>query len=289
MRGVAGVYLLSNSRVNFKGQAKPRGLFRKHEQSPLPGDIVEYKSSEDPDIPWVITDILDRKNQLKRPPMANLDMVFLTASAEFPRVDYNYLDRMLAYAMNNNIEPVLILTKCDLENTQGQIDYFTDYFSPTGFKIYYISLVDDTYLGALADYIEDKLVAFAGQSGVGKSTLMNRLMGKDHLETGAVSKQGGRGKQTTRSTEIYEMAGGYLADTPGFQTLDIQNMDLEPRDLAQAYPEIVAIADHCRFADCRHMGEPGCAIGDSNIHPDRLNTYRKLRQDLEDHEKYGKY
>lgn len=286
LRGVAGVYLLHNPETGFKAKAKPRGLFRKFDQSPLPGDLVEYESSDDPGIPWVITRILERKNELRRPPLANLDKLFLTAAAELPRADYHYLDRMLACCMFEGIEPILLLTKCDLPGTEEAIEYFKAYYGPSGFSYYLVSLEDDKVLSCLREHTHASLVAFAGQSGVGKSTLMNRLLGKEHLETGDISRQGGRGRQTTRSTEIYAMDDGYLADTPGFQSLNIETLDLEGPDLLLAYPELQAIQHECRFADCHHLGELGCAVDHAQIHPDRLEIYRKLRRDLDEYDKY---
>lgn len=281
MRGVAGVYLLYNAASGFRGQAVARGLFRKTSTKPLPGDLVTYTSSADPDIPWLITEILPRKNELRRPPMANLDQLLLTASAVLPRVDFHFLDRMICYAVNNKIKPILVLTKCDLPEAEAGKQEFMDYFAPSAFPIYTTGMGDAASLEKLAALLAGKFTALAGQSGVGKSTLMNRLLGDQLLATGSLSDKAGKGKQTTRSVEIYAWASALLADTPGFQALDIQNMGLEPRDLVAAYPELQAIAGDCRFADCKHLNDLGCAKAQANIHPQRLATYTSLRLDLE--------
>lgn len=286
LRGVAGVYLLSNPETKFRGQAVARGLFRKDGIKPLPGDIVRYESSKDPDIPWVITDISPRKNEIRRPPMANVDFLLLTASAELPKVDYHYLDRMICYALNNQIDVILLLTKCDLPEAKETIQEFTEYFKPSGFTCYFVSFADDKIIDVLREKLDHSLAAFAGQSGVGKSTLMNRILGQEILETGFLSEKAGRGRQTTRSVEIYSWHESFLADTPGFQSIEITNMNLEGRDLVLAYPELKAVSHLCRYADCRHMGEAGCAVEEANIHPDRLANYRSLRRDLDEFRRY---
>lgn len=286
LRGVAGVYLLSNPRTGFRGQAVARGLFRKTATKPLPGDLVRYTSSADPDIPWLITEILPRRNELRRPPLANLDQLMLVSSAVLPRVDYHYLDRMICYAVNNNVRPLLVLTKCDLPQADQARAEFSAYFAASGFSLYFTGLEDPASLDQFADVLADQFTALAGQSGVGKSTLMNRLLGDQILETGALSDKAGRGRQTTRSVEIYALGPAFLADTPGFQSIDIQNMDLEPRDLLAAYPELQAIAPYCRFADCKHLGDLGCARDQAKISPDRLATYINLRQALEEQKLY---
>lgn len=287
LRGVAGVYLLANPENNFQGKAVARGLFRKDNIKPLPGDVVYYKPSHDPDIPYYISEILPRKNQLARPPMANLDRLFLLAAATNPAIDFHYLDRMICYARNNHMDLSLVLTKCDEVGAEEGIKVFEDYFKFSGFPRYHLSLEDHKVVDELKEIIcSGGLSAFAGQSGVGKSTLMNRIMGSELLETGNLSEKVGRGKQTTRSVEIYQVGKAFLADTPGFQSLDIEKMGIEARDLVLAYPEIMEIAQDCRFSDCKHMGDVGCAIAEAKIHPKRLENYRKLRKDLEDHVKY---
>ncbi len=286
LRGVAGVYLLSNPSTGFRGQAVARGLFRKTATKPLPGDLVRYCSSEDPDIPWLITEILPRQNELRRPPLANLDQLMLVSSAVLPRVDYHYLDRMICYAVHNQIRPLLVLTKCDLPEADSAREEFAAYFAASGFPFYFTGWDDQASLDQFEPLLADKFTALAGQSGVGKSTLMNRLLGDQILETGALSDKAGRGKQTTRSVEIYALGSAFLADTPGFQAIDIQNMGLEPRDLVAAYPELQAIAPYCRFADCKHLNDLGCAKDQAQIHPERFATYQSLRQALEDQKLY---
>lgn len=281
LRGVAGVYRIVDAEAGIAGQAVARGLFRKNGHKPLPGDFVSWERSGDPDIPFVITAIEPRRNELVRPPLANVDVLILTASAAKPDVDYHLLDRMLAYALFHEIEPVLVLTKLDLPGTELSRERFTRNYINADFPVFYPDLRDENTLIPLKQAIRGKFAAFCGQSGAGKSTLMNRMMGRELLGTGVLSEKAGRGRQTTRSIEIYEVEDYYLADTPGFQFLDFAMLGLTGEDLPSAYPEIEAISHLCRFHNCRHLGEAGCAIGKAQIEEERLERYREFRKMLD--------
>ena len=290
LRGVAGVYLISNPQIGLQDQAVPRGLFRKSQIKPLPGDIVKFSDSGDPDIPYVIESIQARKNVLIRPPISNIDLLLLTASLELPEVDYHFLDRMLAYAYKNEIDAAFVLTKADLPESEKNKERFLANYSRSQIPIFImnpIAEIDD--LNQLKLLCKDKLAAFCGQSGVGKSTLMNRILGREVLETGVLSQKAGRGKQTTRSTEIYQTQDGYLADTPGFQSLDLERLGLEAKDLLLAFPELMKIEDQCRFSDCHHLGEAGCAADQADISPERLERYRDCRKRLDEIEKNPRF
>lgn len=286
LRGVAGVYLLCRPHDEFRGEAMARGLFRKTGKKPLPGDRVVYEPSGDPDIPWVITDILPRKNELIRPPAANIDILIITASAYLPAADYIFIDRMLAYSAKHAIRPVLLLTKCDLPEAAQGHKAFLEQYQQSGIPLIEAGLNNEEGPEAVQRLTGESFAVLCGQSGVGKSTLMNRLLGAGLLETGSLSEKAGRGRQTTRSIEIYPLGDGWIADTPGFQSLDMLALGLEGWDIAAAYPELTAVAEHCRFHDCRHMGEPGCAVSMSGIHPERLERYRKLRKEADELKRY---
>lgn len=285
LKGVGGQYELHRYEPPFRGISVPRGIFRKRNHAPLPGDLVTYESSGDPDIPWVITDIHERKNALIRPPMSNLDQLLITASAALPEPDYYLLDRLAAYAYRYHIEPVLLLNKLD-RAADETVAYFTEYYRKSGFKIFYLTIEENDDLRALREYIAGKIVAFAGQSGVGKSTLINRLFGEDIMHIGALSEKGKRGRQTTRHIELFPDGDGYVADTPGFQTISLADLNMEGEDFAAGYPEIEEHRHACKFRSCRHINEPECALHDPEaMHPDRLARYQELREQLDEIQK----
>ncbi len=289
LKGVGGQYLLHRYHPFFEGIATPRGIFRKHDISPLPGDIVEFSSSGDPDIPYVIDNILPRKNQLKRPPMTNLDVLLITLSTHLPEPDLFLIDRLLSYSEMIKIEPILLLTKTDLTDAEKLVekDLFENY-QPAKYQILRFGHDEDD-LTLLKEIIKGKVVAFAGQSGVGKSTLINRLFDETKMLTGKLSEKAGRGKQTTRHIELFPYAESYVADTPGFQTVDFEQLNIKPQDFANSYPEIAKLSTQCKFNNCTHEHEPKCAVLNaerSMIHPERLKRYQVLRKEIENNNKF---
>ena len=292
LKGVGGQYLLHRYKPYFEGVAVPRGIFRKDEMSPLPGDIIQYSSSGDPDVPYVIDKILPRKNSLIRPPMANLDMLLITVSLELPKADFFLIDRLLSYAVLLNIEPILIFTKYDLIDNQSEKKSYAELianYKPTNFPIFIVGKNYDNDLKNLKNLIKNQVVAFAGQSGVGKSTLLNRLFDKEVMLTGDLSSKAGRGRQTTRHIELFPYEDSYIADTPGFQAISLTDLDLEPQDFTNSYPELKKLAINCQFNNCTHRHEPKCAVlaaTSEEIHPERLKRYNQLRNEIETSRKY---
>ncbi len=282
LRGVGGQYLLHNHQTEFTGLAMVRGILRQKQQAPLPGDIVVYEDSGDPDIPYVINSICERKNSLPRPRISNLDVLLITASSTLPAIDYYLLDRLCAYAYFHDIEPVLLLTKNDLEPDSETVAEFYRNYEPTGFPIFRTGLADGETLEHLATYLAGKNVAFAGQSGVGKSTLINRIFGIELMTVGKISHKGKRGKQTTRHVEFFPTAkAGYIADTPGFQTISLFDLQMQPAEFALGYPEIADSSEACRFRTCSHTGELGCVVAEKQLmHPARYERYCELYKQL---------
>ena len=282
VKGVAGQYNLHRYEPYFEGIAVPRGIFRKNKIIPLPGDLVEYSASGDPDIPFVIDKILPRKNELKRPPMANLDILLITVSAELPVPDYYLIDRMRAYADILQIAPYILLTKTDIDDSNVSVVLAN--YRPAGFPIYQLGFSNEAELLRLKNDIKGEIVAFAGQSGVGKSTYLNLLFGDFLMETGELSNKAGRGKQTTRHIELFPTGISYIADTPGFQTINLTEIDITGAQFADGYPEIKRLSEYCRFNNCTHLHEPGCAVleaGPDQIYPERLKRYQFLRRELD--------
>ena len=215
----------------------------------------------------VVEEILPRKNSLIRPPMANLDILFVTAAAASPEPDTETLDKLLCIAEFNGIAPVIVITKRDL--SPNAAEDLKKIYSAAGFPVFLISSVTGEGVEDLKAYINahtnGKISAFSGASGVGKSTLLNRIFPHLNLETGDISHKIERGKNTTRTVELYpiskEADGGYLADTPGFTMLDFERFDFFGKDdLLDTFREFTPFVGECRYKKCTHTKEEGCAI-----------------------------
>ncbi|NLM78858.1 MAG: ribosome small subunit-dependent GTPase A [Ruminococcaceae bacterium] len=277
LRGVGGLYWVDGPDGELL-EACVRGIFRKKGYVPTAGDFVTCQPSGDPDRPWNITAIHPRRNHLVRPAVANLDMLLITVSAVNPPPDFLLVDKLLAVALVHAIEPVLILTKTDLSEAPDDI---LEPYRPVGCPILGMSPDDEASLDEMKKRLRQKTICLAGQSGVGKSTLINRLFGETVMSVGQVSERIGRGRHTTREVVFFPYEGGYVADTPGFSTLELAELGINGDQLARHTPEIEHVAGTCRFNDCRHTGEPGCAVPDSGIDQGRLERYRLLREQLD--------
>ncbi len=278
LRCVGGQYLLAGSNGQIDS-ASARGLFRKDGQTPTPGDLVDVEASGDPDLPWRITKILPRRNFLVRPTVANLDSLIITLSAADPAPDFQLADKLLIICLVHQIEPILCITKTDLPCNQA--DEVEQVYAKSGITILRTNPQDLESHARLRELLKGRVVSFAGQSGVGKSTLLNQLFGDVKMATGVISDRIGRGKHTTRHVELFPFAGGYLADTPGFTSLELSEVGILGQDLVTGYPELARLEGHCRFVGCRHLGELGCALDHDTIDPDRLTRYRHFREALD--------
>ncbi len=261
---------------------RARGSLRKDDRL-LVGDRVtlEEEAGE-----AVITACLARKNALIRPPLANLDYLFIVTAAVSPSPSYETLDKLTAIAVHNGITPVILITKADLSEEDAKRTEAI--YTLCGFPVFTLGEGSDTE--GLSLYIKKALAGgknacFAGASGVGKSTLMNRLFPHLSLQTGAISEKIERGRHTTRSVKLYEVYGGYLADTPGFSMLDFLRFDFfSLADLADTFPEFIPFYGGCRYADCTHTKEEECAVAravrDGRIPPTRKASYLSLYETL---------
>ena len=248
---------------------KARGKFRNLHITPLVGDNVVIDEENN-----YILEILDRKNELDRPSISNIDQVVIVTSVKIPDFSSNLLDKLLNIIEFNNIKPVICFTKLDLLNEieLEEIEEIMDYYRKIGYEVY--SNTDSK----LKEIFKDKITVFAGQSGAGKSSLLNRLDNSLNLEIGEVSIALGRGRHTTRHTELIEVLGGYIADTPGFSSIDFRGM--EKSDIRDNFIEFNEYRDNCEYKDCMHINELKCAIkdkvNDNTIKLSRYENYLKF-------------
>lgn len=248
---------------------KARGKFRKLEITPLVGDIVTI----DYDNRYIL-EIGQRKNELLRPRVSNIDLAVIVTSIEIPEFSTNLLDKLLVNIEFNRIEPIICFTKLDLVNDEvlKEINVYMNYYKKIGYSVYENT---DT---SIKKIFKDKITVFAGQSGSGKSTLLNRLDSSLNLETNEVSISLGRGKHTTRHTELIKICDGYIADTPGFSSLSFDGMS--DSDIRDNFIEFNQYRENCEYKDCMHQFEDNCEIKkqveNSNIIKSRYENYLKF-------------
>ena len=255
LKGVGGLYSVkSNSGIYF---CRARGLFRKAGQKPLPGDHVDFNITDEKDMEGYLSHIHKRKNSLIRPAVANVDLAFIIISIKNPEPDLLLADKLLCIFESKEIESVLCINKADLGN-EDEISAVKSQFEPAGYEIIVMDAKSGQGIENIERDIRGKVCIFAGQSGVGKSTILNRFIGDEIMETGRISEKISRGKHTTRHAQFVESAGGYIVDTPGFSSLD--SGLLEPEDIKDLYREFIELTDKCRFSGCMHINEPDCGV-----------------------------
>lgn len=252
-------------------QCRARGIFRNRGESPLVGDFVEY--SYDGESDGSIEKILARQNSLVRPPIANVDQALLVFSAKEPDFNTILLDRFLVVLESFHVQPIIILTKLDLvsEDERANLQHYINDYKEIGYEIIETFKDDESLMAKLEPILNDKTSVLAGQSGVGKSTLLNTLLPDLDLKTGIISKSLGRGKHTTRHVELIEVGGGLLADTPGFSSFDFDTIEKE--ELTACLPEFLRASEDCKFRGCLHMKEPKCAVKQA-VEAGEIRTYR---------------
>ncbi len=273
IKGVGGAYWIYTDEKDTV-TATLRGIFRKDKVVPTIGDRVTLSLSGDPDIPYVIDSILPRRNLLLRPSVANIDELIITISCMDPPPDLGLLDKLLIFCSVADIEPLIMMTKTDLNREAASS--IAAVYRRAGFTVYSSGIGDTADLRSLRDRLLGKTAGFAGQSGVGKSTLVNLLSGFTGMEVGDISERLHRGKHTTRHVEIIPLEGLFLFDTPGFSMLEITQMGIEETQVASGYPEILRASTNCRFQDCLHVGELGCSVETTDIDAGRLERYREF-------------
>ncbi|MBQ7283967.1 MAG: ribosome small subunit-dependent GTPase A [Oscillospiraceae bacterium] len=270
LKSIGGFYYIKNADGTVI-ECKAKGKFRKLALSPLAGDIVETEFEQGTN---VITKIHPRKNQFVRPPFANLDLLIMVVATVEPNPNYFVIDKMCAIAQHKNVDVAIAITKADL----AKCEEIKEIYTKAGYKVFITGEGQTGQLEALKAEMQGKICAFAGNSGVGKSTLLNRLFPDLQLETNAISQKLGRGKHTTRQVEIFDMGDCMVADTPGFSSIELDRDNfISKYDLPHAFVEFGEYLDGCRFADCSHTSEIGCrikrAVEEGEISQSRYDSY----------------
>ncbi len=279
MKSIGGFYYVRCEDKEY--ECKARGSFRKKGSSPVAGDRVEISV---PDEGYcAIEQILPRKNKLKRPALANIDALVIVCSTVDPQPNFTVIDKMTAAAVNNGMTPVLAVSKNDIKNG----DEVCEIYRKSGIKVFQCSPDDKSETDALRDYLKGKVSAFTGNSGVGKSTLLNMLFPSLELATGQISEKLGRGRHTTRVVELFELDGCFVADTPGFSTVDLQRYEMiDKEQLQYCFPEFEKYLGQCQFTSCAHTCEKGCkileAVQNGEIAESRHKSYVQMYNEVKD-------
>lgn len=279
IKAIGGIYTVEAPEGLY--ECKARGIFRKKGISPVCGDNVEI--SFDDDTP-VIEKIYDRKSLIIRPPLANLDVLVFVSSTCEPKPNLLLLDKFIAVAVHKNIKPVVVFTKTDM----GDYKQYADIYVKCGMKVFGIDNTTGEGVDELMSILTNRISAFTGNTGVGKSSLLNNIFPELKIATNEISKKLGRGKHTTRHVELYKLQhGGYIADTPGFSSFDTNKYDIIFKDeLADCFTEFKQYSGKCKFQDCSHTKESGCAVIDAvkrgevstSRHSNYVTMYNEAKQ-----------
>lgn len=272
IKSLAGFYYVEADGQVY--QTRARGNFRKKGQTPYVGDFVDF-SAEDQSEGYILK-IHERKNSLVRPPIVNIDQAVVIMSAKEPDFNANLLDRFLVLLEQKTIEPLIYISKLDLLEDRSQLDAYKAIYEKIGYPFLYS-------LEELLPHLENKVTVFMGQTGVGKSTLLNRIAPELALETGQISDSLGRGRHTTRAVSFYNVNGGKIADTPGFSSLDYEVKESEL--LNDCFPELAEVSQGCKFRTCTHTHEPACAVKlalkSGQVAQSRYDNYLQFLSEIE--------
>lgn len=276
----SNVYQVAEGEKVYKCLA--RGKFKKEKISPLVGDEVEFTITNSEKQEGVIEQILPRKNELKRPKMANLTQLILVVSMKMPSPDLLLLDKQLVFVEFMGLKATIVLNKVDLEDKE-EIDRIAKLYESIGYKVIQTNAKEGIKVGKIKTLLEGETTAFAGNSGVGKSTLINSIFEQELTQEGDISDKNQRGKNTTTSTTLYKYKeNSYIADTPGFSTFEINEIPKE--DLCHYFVEFVPYLDKCEFQGCSHIKEENCGVKDAlesgKISSQRYENYIKIYNNL---------
>ncbi|WP_419170278.1 ribosome small subunit-dependent GTPase A [Negativibacillus massiliensis] len=257
IKSLGGFYYVADSEQKENIiECRARGAFRQQNVKPCVGDWAQVELT--PQGKGYVVEIEERKNSLVRPPLANLDQLVLVVSIADPAPNAFVLDKLIAIAEYQEIEPIIVITKCDLADPEE----FAQIYRKAGFTVLETKSLQHEGIESVMEILKDKTSAFCGNSGAGKSTLLNAIDPRLSLDTGDISQKLGRGRHTTRHVELYELpSGGFVADTPGFSAVDLEKFQIILKDeLAGCFREMRQYEGKCRFRGCSHTKEAGCAV-----------------------------
>lgn len=276
LKGIGGFYYVEAAGAVY--ECKARGVFRKKRITPLAGDRVQITVTDD-GTENTVDEIFERKNFLKRPPVANIDSLIIVSSTVSPRPSTLVIDKLIAIAEYKGIEPVVVFTKTDLEPAEKLLDIY----KLAGISCAMVCNKTGEGVEEVRNLLNGKISAFTGNSGVGKTSLLNALDLNLSLATGAISEKLGRGRHTTRQAELFKTCGGYIVDTPGFSALDLEKEQVIKKDeLAECFREFRPYLGQCRFTTCSHTCDKGCriikAVENGEISRSRHDSYVEMYQ-----------
>ncbi len=266
IKGIGGFYYVEAAGEIY--ECKARGIFRKEKITPLVGDSVQI--TVDNNGKNSIDAIDSRRNYFNRPPISNVDNLVIVASTCEPKPNTLIIDRLTAVAVYKNVRPIIVFTKDDLQSAAD----FKDIYSSTGILTFVVSNTTGEGVEELKKILNDSISVFTGNSGVGKSSLLNCISPEFSIETSEISQKLGRGRHTTRHVELFKVGNGYIADTPGFSSLDFETNDIIKKDeLAYCFPEFSDFLGSCKFTSCSHINDKGCKIVEA-VNKGLINTSR---------------
>ena len=280
IKGIGGFYYIETEKGLYECRAG--GIFRKNKITPLVGDFVKISVVDEDNKKGVVEEIQERKTELVRPPIANVNKALIVFAVKNPTPHLSLLDRFIVLAERENLEIVIILTKIDLDD-DNTFEKIKNIYEPCGYKVIGVSNLENKNIDKVKEELKDNTVVFAGPSGVGKSSLLNQIDSNFQLKTGDVSDKIKRGKHTTRHAELFELKfGGMVADTPGFSSLTLD--DIEDIDLKDYFIEFEDY-DDCKFGSrCIHQNEPNCAVKEAvengEIPKERYESYIQLLNEI---------
>ena len=280
IKGIGGFYYIETEKGLYECRA--RGIFRKNKITPLVGDFVKISVVDEDNKKGVVEEIQERKTELVRPPIANVNKALIVFAVKNPTPHLSLLDRFIVLAERENLEIVIILTKIDLDD-DNTFEKIKNIYEPCGYKVIGVSNLENKNIDKVKEELKDNTVVFAGPSGVGKSSLLNQIDSNFQLKSGDVSDKIKRGKHTTRHAELFELKFGCMvADTPGFSSLTLD--DIEDIDLKDYFIEFEDY-DDCKFGSrCIHQNEPNCAVKEAvengEIPKERYESYIQLLNEI---------
>ena len=281
---ISNMYQIETEKNIYKSYA--RGRFKKEEVKPMVGDVVDIEIIDAEKSEAIIENIKPRKNEIKRPKIANIDQIVFIISTKNPKPDLLMLDKQLVYVESLNIEPIIVINKIDLSDNYKKIQ---ELYNKIGYKTVAISTKENIGIDILRLELKGKISVFAGNSGVGKSSAINVLFGENKTLEGEISQKNKKGKNTTTDTRLYELESKtYIADTPGFSSFEIT--EIESNELDKNFREFKDKIRKCEFVGCTHIKEQNCeikrAVTNGEISKERYDNYCKIYEELKEKEKY---